>query len=149
MKKVYLACDHAGLLLKNSLVKHIQNLGLEAIDLGTTSDESVDYPDFADKLSHAMNGQQSAYGVLVCGSGIGISIAANRHPWIRAALCNACVDEAMLARQHNDANVICFGQKFVTEVEAKKYLDMFLTTEFMGTKEDSTRHKRRVDKLGE
>jgi ribose 5-phosphate isomerase B len=117
-------------------------MGYEALDLGTYGPEPVDYPDYADALVQAMNEGKATRGVLVCGSGIGVSIRANRYPGIRAALCHDTVT-ARLARQHNDANVLVLGER-VTGVEvAKDCLRIFLTTAFEGG-----RHARRVQKLG-
>ncbi len=140
VKKIFFACDHAGFELKNSLIKSLKNQNYQIQDLGCDSSEiSVDYPDFAKKMAQEI--QKNDFGVLICGSGIGISIAANRNKNIRAALCT---DEEMarLSRLHNDANVICFGARLIDENVAKKSLEVFLNTEFEGQ-----RHEARVKKI--
>ena len=139
---VGLAVDHGGVVLKQTIKSRIQFAGLAVLDLGTDGEKPVDYPDYADKLIAAMSGGDVTRGVLVCGTGIGISIAANRHKGIRAALC---YDEetAILSRQHNDANVLCMGGRKTDKHLAGRLVDLFLTTEFEGG-----RHIRRVVKLG-
>jgi ribose 5-phosphate isomerase B len=137
-----IAVDHGGFPLKQAVIEEIRAANLDVLDLGTDNEESVDYPDFADKLVNAMKSGQVSRGVLICGTGIGISIAANRHPGIRAALC--CDEQtAALSRQHNDANVICFAGRTTGEVKARNLVRIFLETEFEGG-----RHARRVGKLG-
>ena len=139
---VGLAVDHGGVVLKQTIKSRVQFAGLAVLDLGTDTEEPVDYPDYADKLIAAMSNADVTRGVLVCGTGIGISIAANRHKGIRAALC---YDEetAILSRQHNDANVLCMGGRKTDKHLAGRLVDLFLTTEFEGG-----RHLRRVGKLG-
>lgn len=137
---IAIGSDHAGFDLKEVLKREIGRHGFEAKDFGTQGTESVDYPDFA----HALAGwveKNSGRGVLICGSGIGMSIAANRHTGVRAALCHNA-ETAALARKHNDANVLCIGARIVDENTAKDVLKAFLTTEFEGG-----RHQRRVEKL--
>jgi ribose 5-phosphate isomerase B len=112
------------------------------LDLGTDSADSVDYPDFAGKLADAIKAGKASRGILICGSGIGISIAANRHAHIRCALAHD-VTGARLSRQHNDANVLAMGGRMIGDVLAKECVEMFLSTEFEGG-----RHQKRVDKLG-
>ena len=140
---VGVAVDHGGFPLKQCVIDEMRRLGLEVSDFGTDSDESVDYPDFADKLVAAIARGQVGRGVLICGTGIGISIAANRHTLIRAALC---YDEetAVLARQHNDANVLCLGGRKTDEETARKMVRLFFSAEFEGG-----RHARRVAKLSQ
>jgi ribose 5-phosphate isomerase B len=111
------------------------------LDLGTNSAESVDYPDFAAKLADAIKAGQAACGILICGTGIGISIAANRHAHIRCALAHD-VTGARLPRQHNDANVLAMGGRMIGDVLAKECVEVFLSTEFEGG-----RHQKRIDKL--
>jgi len=137
-----IAVDHGGWVLKQAIKEEIEAAGREVLDLGTDSEESVDYPDFADKLVRAISDGSADRGILVCGTGIGISIAANRHKGIRAAVC---YDEetAKLARQHNDANVMCLGGRKIAEPLARRMTSLFLETEFEGG-----RHARRVKKLG-
>lgn len=140
MKKILLASDHAGYKLKEELKQHLSK-DYNVIDLGTNSEESVDYPDFGHKLAKAIEKKEAEKGVLICGSGVGISIAANRNQAVRAALVNS-EEIAKLARLHNDANVICFGARFIESNLAKKCLDTFLSTQFEGG-----RHENRVKKL--
>ena len=137
--KVFLASDHAGFELKNELKEAIKELGYEVVDLGTNDKNSVDYPDYAHLLASRL--EPNCYGVLVCGTGIGISIAANRHENVRCALCH---DEftARLAREHNDANVIAFGARVIGAGVAISAVEAFLKTEFAGG-----RHERRVKKI--
>ncbi len=142
IKKVFIASDHAGYALKSSICKFLKEKNLEIVDLGTDfADKSVDYPDYADKLTAELSDNGDELGILVCGSGIGISIAANRKKHIRAALC---VNEEMakLSREHNDANVLCLGARLVDEKDALKIVETFLKTSFGGA-----RHLARVEKL--
>lgn len=141
-KVVAVASDHAGFDLKQALKSELETEGFEVLDLGTHNGDSVDYPDFGKALADAIEKGTAARGVLVCGTGIGISIAANRNPAVRAALCHD-VTTARLARQHNDANVLVLGSRIVGASVAAEALHAFLTTEFEGG-----RHARRVDKLG-
>lgn len=139
---VAIASDHAGLELKRILSQELAASGHEVLDLGTNSPASVDYPDFADVLAAELLAGKARFGVLVCGTGIGISIAANRHRGIRAALCHDTTT-ARLSRQHNDANVMALGARTTGVEEAKDCLRVFLATEFEGG-----RHAGRVAKLG-
>jgi ribose 5-phosphate isomerase B len=139
---VALAADHAGFELKDVLKGAIEQRGLEVLDLGTHDSGSVDYPDLADALAAALEQGRAGRGVLVCGTGIGISIAANRHRHVRAALCHD-VTTATLARQHNDANVLVLGARVVGLHVAGDSLAAFLDTPFA-----AGRHQRRVAKLG-
>ncbi len=140
-RTVAFACDHAGLPLKTALLEELTERGYEIVDLGTNSADSVDYPDFGFAMAKALEEGRAETGVLVCGSGIGISIAANRYPSVRAALVHDALG-ARMCRQHNDANVVCFGSRMIGEDTAKDCLDVFLDTEFEGG-----RHARRVGKL--
>lgn len=139
INKVFLASDHAGFELKNELKEAIKGLGYEVVDLGANDKNSVDYPDYAHLLASKL--EPNCYGVLVCGTGIGISIAANRHENVRCALCH---DEftARLAREHNNANVIAFGARVIGAGVAISAAEAFLKTEFAGG-----RHERRVKKI--
>ena len=139
---IAIAADHGGFEMKSLLVKDLEAAGLKVLDLGTHSADSVDYPDFAHALAVALKEGRAARGVLLCGSGIGISIAANRHRHIRAALVH---DEtgARLCRQHNDANVVVFGARLIGIEVARAALKTFLATSFEGG-----RHEKRVAKLG-
>jgi ribose 5-phosphate isomerase B len=138
---VAIAADHGGFDLKSILVAELQALGHEVVDLGTMTRESVDYPDFAEAVAGALREGRATRGVLICGTGIGMSIAANRHRAIRAALVH---DEttARLARQHNDANVLVLGGRLLGPEVAKDCLKTFFKTSF-----DGGRHARRVAKL--
>jgi ribose 5-phosphate isomerase B len=138
---VAVAADHAGFELKTVLADEIAALGHEVVDLGTHSSESVDYPDFGHSLARAITDGAADCGVIVCGSGIGISMAANRHPGIRAAVCHDTTS-ARLARQHNDANVLALGSRLTGVEVAKDCVRIFLATEFEGG-----RHARRVAKI--
>ena len=140
-RSILLAADHAGYELKQALSAHLEDLGWRPIDLGTGSTESCDYPDFAHRLAEELAAGRARRGVLVCGAGIGMTMAANRHPGVRAA---NCLDERMaaLAREHNDANVLCLGSRLVDEVAAQKILWTFLDTPFGGG-----RHERRVARI--
>ena len=140
-KSIAIASDHAGYDLKTILAEELGSLGYEVVDLGTDGRDSVDYPDFAKALIKAVIDGRADCGVLVCGTGIGISIAANRHPGIRAAVCHN-ETTARLARAHNDANVLALGARIVGIEVAKDCLKAFLTTEFAGG-----RHVGRVAKL--
>ena len=138
---IAIACDHGGYDLKLELINELQTLGYEILDLGTDSSESVDYPDFGYAMAKAIKEGDAAKGVLLCGRGIGISIAANRHPEIRAALIHDALG-AQLARQHNHANVIAMGGRTIGPEVARDCLRLFLSTE-----EEGGRHDRRVEKL--
>ncbi len=138
---IAVASDHAGFDLKEMLKRDLQEAGNAVLDLGTNSTASVDYPDFGKALADAVASGRAQKGVLVCGTGIGISIAANRHPAVRAALVH---DEttARFCREHNDANVVAFGARLVGTEVAREALKVFLTTTFEGG-----RHAGRVAKL--
>jgi ribose 5-phosphate isomerase B len=139
MKKVLIACDHGGLDLKQQLVEDLASWEYEVVDLGVHDSASVDYPDYALKLGRAVVAGEAAVGVLVCGTGIGMSIAANKVPGVRAALVG---DEysARMARQHNDANVVCLGGRVLGPDRARAILKAFMDAEFEGG-----RHQRRLD----
>ena len=138
---IYLASDHAGCVLKEFVYAHLEVRGHRLIDLGTDGDVSVDYPDFGVKLAMALRDDDQAFGIAVCGSGVGISIAVNRFSWIRAALVSSS-EAASLSRQHNNANVLALGERLIEPDLALDCVDKFLSTEFEGG-----RHQRRVDKL--
>ena len=142
-KPIAIASDHAGYDLKAALAEELVAMGYEIVDLGTDGPDSVDYPDFAKVLIRTIIEGRAERGVLICGTGVGISIAANRHPGIRAALCHN-ETTARLAREHNDANVLALGARIVGVDVAKNCLKAFLTTEFAGG-----RHAGRVAKLAE
>jgi len=140
-KVVALASDHAGFGLKEELEAALREMGFEPLDLGCHSVDSVDYPEMADRLIEALRRGEAERGVVVCGTGIGISMRANRAPHIRAALCHD-VTTARMARRHNDANVLALGARIVGPGVAVDCLGAFLETEFEGG-----RHARRVEKL--
>jgi len=138
-ESIAIAADHGGYILKDYIKAQFPNV--DWLDLGTNSADSVDYPDFAGKLAAAMKDGKASRGILICGSGIGISIAANRHAHIRCALVHD-VTGARLCRQHNDANVLALGARLIGQEVAKDCVDVFLSAEFEGG-----RHQKRVDKL--
>ncbi|NNE82614.1 MAG: ribose 5-phosphate isomerase B [Alphaproteobacteria bacterium] len=140
---VALASDHAGFALKEELKSEILEMGLKCLDLGTDNLDSVDYPDFGRAVADALVEGRAERGVLVCGTGIGISIAANRVAGVRAAVCHDATT-ARLAREHNDANVLALGARIVGGEVAKDCLHAFLSSPFDG----GERHLRRVVKLG-
>jgi len=140
--QVVIASDHAGIDFRAELRDWLTEKGVAVIDLGTDTRSSVDYPDFADAVAAALADGRAERGIVVCGTGIGISIAANRHRHVRAALCHD-VTTARLAREHNDANVIALGARTIGLETAKDCLVTFLTTDFEGCE----RHSRRVAKL--
>ena len=139
--RIAIASDHAAVELKALLAEHMRGLGHEVLDLGPEGAASVDYPDYGYALAEAIADGRASRGVAICGSGIGISIAVNRHPAARAALVSEPLS-ARLAREHNDANVLAMGARLVGIEMAKACLDTFLTTPFGGA-----RHQRRVEKL--
>ena len=140
-KNITIASDHAGFNLKNALKKEILDMGFEVLDWGTNSDEAVDYPDFAKLAVNNILKEKSNISVLICGSGIGMSITANRFKGIRAALCRNS-KEAKLARQHNNANVLVLAGRQIDVDEAKNCFRIFVNTSFEGG-----RHKKRIEKI--
>ena len=139
--RIALAADHAGYLLKNELAQWLAEAGHDVLDLGTNGPESVDYPQFGAKLAEAVSSSEAERGIVVCGSGIGISIAVNRNPACRCARVDDPLS-AGLAREHNDANVLALGARLIGPDMAKACVDAFLGTQFAGG-----RHQRRVDQL--
>jgi ribose 5-phosphate isomerase B len=139
--KIAIGSDHAGFVLKEQLRDKLRAEGHEVVDLGTTSTESTDYPDYAAAVGHAVRDGEAERGVLVCSSGVGMSIAANKIHGIRAAL-GTNTDEVSYVRRHNDANILAIGQKYTEPALAEAMVDVFLTTEFEGG-----RHQRRLDKI--
>ncbi len=138
---IAIASDHAGVEVKSALTALLRELGHEILDLGTNGPDSVDYPDFADALAAALKERRAQRGILVCGTGIGISMAANRHRHVRAARCCDATD-ARLARQHNDANVLVLGARTSGWESMRDCVLTFLDTAF-----DGGRHQRRVEKM--
>jgi ribose 5-phosphate isomerase B len=141
MTVVALGADHAGFLLKEALKVWLAGRGHAVLDFGTCSGESVDYPDYAAAVAGAVAGGRAERGVLVCGTGIGMAIAANKVAGVRAAQCGD-VESARLSREHNDANVLALGARITSEEAATAIVEIWLTTEFQGG-----RHARRVEKL--
>jgi ribose 5-phosphate isomerase B len=139
---IAIAADHAGLALKRMLREELEALGFDVLDLGTDSADSVDYPDFGHALARAVADGQASRGVLVCGTGIGMGMSANRHAGVRAAVCHDATS-ARLAREHNDANVLALGARLIGLEVARDCLAAFLETAFAGG-----RHARRVSKIG-
>lgn len=142
-ESIAIASDHAGVELKAFLKQELEGLGYQVIDFGTDDSDSVDYPDFAKKVVKSMKEGEAAKGILICGSGIGMSIASNRYPFIRAALVRD-IDDAILSRQHNDANVLVLGARRTEAKDALDIMKIFLTTPFM-----EGRHIARVKKLSD
>lgn len=141
MATIAIAADHAGVSLKADLVAELNKLGHQALDLGPSTTESVDYPDFAVKVASAVTSGQASLGVLVCGTGLGMSISANKVHGIRAVLCHTEF-EARMGRMHNDANVLCLGQRVLGVGLAIEILKAFLAASFEGG-----RHAGRVEKM--
>lgn len=139
--KVAIGSDHAGFLLKEILKSYLQDKGFEVKDFGCFSEERADYPDFAHPVAKSVENKEVNFGLLMCGTGNGINMAANKHKGIRAALCwNPEI--ASMARQHNDANILTLPARCISEAEAKKCIDTFFSTEFEGG-----RHTERVKKI--
>ncbi len=139
--KCYIATDHAGIEYKDFIIALLQNRGIEVEDLGPFSKERVDYPDYAKKCAFKVAQEKDSFGILICGTGIGMSIAANKVKGIRAALCHDAYTAAM-AKAHNNANILCFGQRVVGLGVVESIIDSFLNTQFEGG-----RHKTRVEKI--
>jgi ribose 5-phosphate isomerase B len=134
--KLAIACDHRGVALKNALVAHLRAAGHEVDDLGTNSEESVDYPDFAEKVAVKVSATHGeTQGVLICGTGLGMSIAANKVPGVRAALGNDALC-ARMSREHNNANVLCLGHNIVDAKQAAERVDVWLATTYEGGRHD-------------
>lgn len=136
-----IGCDHAGFQTKQAIIEHLTSLGYEVKDYGCYSEESIDYPDYAHPVAEHIEKNPGTLGILLCGSGNGISMTANKHQQIRSALCWK-KEIAELARQHNDANIITLPARFITIDEAIEMVDIFLNTPFEGG-----RHANRVGKI--
>ncbi len=139
--KIALGADHAGYEYKDKLIAYLLENGYECVDCGTNGPESVDYPEYASKVCELVRANNCNFGILVCGTGIGMSIAANKHRGIRAALCNEPESTAM-TRHHNNSNVLCLGARMISFERALELTNVFLSTEF-----DGGRHERRVEML--
>ncbi len=141
MKNIFIGSDHGGVDLKSDLVKFLKKLNYNVQDLGTSNRDSVDYTDYAEKVAKLTANQESNFGILICRTGIGMSISANKIKNIRAALVNN-TKIAKLSRLHNNANIICFGADFISYNDARESVKIFITTEFEGG-----RHEKRVNKI--
>jgi ribose 5-phosphate isomerase B len=139
--RIAIGSDHAGFPVKEAIRKYLEGVGYVVADQGTSSEESVDYPDYGKAVGERVAAKQDDLGIVVCGSGIGISIAANKVPGIRAALAHNVLT-AQLAREHNDANILALGARIVTPAAALEMVQTFLTTPYAGG-----RHQRRLDKI--
>lgn len=140
--RIIIGGDHAGYFLKEHLKKYLVRKELNFIDVGPARAKAVDYPDFAEKVAEAVSSGQYDRGILICGSGIGVAIAANKIPGIRAAVCNDVIS-TKLSREHNDTNILALGARMITEAQAEEIVDIWLQTDFV--RED--RHIRRVQKI--
>ena len=143
MNKIIIGCDHGGLELKNEIIKHLNDRNIETVDIGTYTSESCNYPDYAKALCKRIQSGEFERGILVCGTGIGMSIAANKHKGIRAACCSDTFS-ARMTRMHNDANVLCLGGRVVGPGLACDMVDLFVDTDFQGG-----RHTHRVEMLSQ
>ncbi|HIO90473.1 MAG TPA: ribose 5-phosphate isomerase B [Campylobacterales bacterium] len=137
--KIYIATDHAGVVIKDDVKNMLDNLECKVIDLGPQTTDRVNYTDFAHDLSNKVLEDIGSFGILICGTGIGMSLAANKHSGIRAALCHDAYT-AQMARKHNDANILCFGQRVVGLGTIESMLEAWVKTEFAGG-----RHATRVE----
>ncbi|HAR87058.1 MULTISPECIES: ribose 5-phosphate isomerase B [unclassified Clostridium] len=141
--KIAIGSDHGGLRLKKEVIKHLEKKNIEVRDYGTYTEDSCDYPDFAEKVAEAVVAKEYDYGILICGTGIGISISANKIPGIRAALCSDTFS-AHATREHNNANILAMGERVVGTGLALDIVDAFLGSTFEGG-----RHENRVNKIME
>lgn len=139
--KIAVGSDHGGFLLKDEIMKHLKQKNIDFVDFGCFTTESVDYPDIGQAVGEAVAGGEYDKGIICCGTGIGISISANKVPGIRAALCGDCFS-AKASREHNDANVLALGERVIGVELAKMIVDIWISTEFQGG-----RHGRRVEKI--
>lgn len=139
--QIPIGCDHAGFHLKQIIIKHLEAKGYEVKDFGCYSEDSIDYPDFAHPVSEMVEANKDMKGILICGTGNGITMAANKHAGIRAAIC-WIKEIAELARQHNNANILSLPARFISDEDALEIVDIFFSTEFEGG-----RHQRRIDKI--
>lgn len=141
--KIVIGSDHAAYEYKQAIIAFLEKQNISITDVGTHSLESCDYPDYAHALAHEIENGNAEFGILLCGSGIGVSITANRHRAVRAALCWEN-EIAKLSRQHNNANVLCMPARFISLENALEMIQIFFTTDFEGG-----RHQRRIDKINE
>jgi len=136
-----IGCDHAGFKLKQKIIKHLEEKGFSLDDKGCYSEESIDYPDYAHPVASMVESNENMLGILLCGSGNGINMTANKHQGVRSALCWT-KEIAALARQHNNANILTLPARFISEEEALEIVDVFFSTDFEGG-----RHQKRVEKI--
>ncbi|MGN0819213.1 MAG: ribose 5-phosphate isomerase B [Christensenellaceae bacterium] len=141
--KIAVGCDHAGVEAKNEIIKHLTSKGYETVNFGTDTTDSVDYPDIALPVALAVKNGECTYGILICGTGVGIGISANKVRGIRCALCSDAYT-AELTRRHNDANMISMGARVLAVPKMIEIVDKFLSTDFEGG-----RHQKRIDKITE
>jgi ribose 5-phosphate isomerase B len=141
--KIAVASDHRGYIIKGKILALIAELGHQAVDMGTDSSESVDYPDFGAKVARAVSAKEVDRGILICGTGIGMCIIANKYPGVRACTCHDDLT-AEMSRRHNDANVLCLSADLLGDRLVNRMVEIWLKTEFEGG-----RHARRVDKIGQ
>jgi ribose 5-phosphate isomerase B len=141
--KIAVASDHRGYVIKGKILALIAELGHQAVDMGTDSSESVDYPDFGAKVARAVSAKEVDRGILICGTGIGMCIIANKYPGVRACTCHDDLT-AEMSRRHNDANVLCLSADLLGDRLVNRMVEIWLKTEFEGG-----RHARRVDKIGQ
>ena len=140
-KRIIIGCDRGGLNLKNKVVEHLKEIGYEVEDVGTYTSDSVDYPIYAKKVAHAVADGKYEKGIIICGTGIGVSIVANKVKGIRASLCGDTFS-AKATRQHNNSNILCMGERVIGAGLALDIVDIWLTTEYEGG-----RHQRRIDMM--
>jgi ribose 5-phosphate isomerase B len=139
--KIAIGSDHAGFELKQIIVEYLSSRNVDFVDCGTKNLDSVDYPDFAKRVADEVSNEDLVMGILVCGSGQGMAMTANRYKNVRAAICHNS-DVAKITREHNDANILCLGSRFIEKTEALKCVDVFLSTDFEGE-----RHLKRINKI--
>ena len=139
--KIAIGSDHAGFELKQIIIEYLSSRNVDLVDCGTKNLDSVDYPDFAKRVADEVSNKDLVMGILVCGSGQGMAMTANRYKDVRAAICHNS-DVAKVTREHNDANILCLGSRFIEEAEALKCVDVFLSTDFEGE-----RHLKRINKI--
>lgn len=142
MKRIAFGCDHVGFILKDDIVAHLRQRGIDVVDKGAWSTERTDYPRYASAVAESVAAGEVDGGILICGTGVGISIAANKHPGIRAVVCSEPYS-AQLSRQHNNTNILAFGARVIGLELAKMIVDAWLDAEFEGG-----RHQGRVDAIG-
>ena len=139
--KIAIGSDHAGFELKQIIIEYLSSRNVDLVDCGTKNLDSVDYPDFAKRVADEVSNEDLVMGILVCGSGQGMAMTANRYKNVRAAICHNS-DVAKITREHNDANILCLGSRFIEKTEALKCVDVFLSTDFEGE-----RHLKRINKI--